>query len=46
MLCFGCLPAVADKVGAACEEAGVASSRGRLQDLTAEAEEAKSGLKP
>ena len=46
MLCFGCSPAAAGEVDAAWEEAGVASSRGRLQDLTTEVEEAMSGLEP
>ena len=46
MLCLGCLPAAAGEVDAASGEGGAASSRGRVRDLTTEAKEAKSGLKP
>ena len=46
MLEIGCLPACAGEVGAAWEEDGAASSRGRKHDLTTEAKQAKRGRRP
>ncbi len=46
MLELGWLPACAGEVGAAWEEDGAASSRGRKHDLTTEAKHAKRGRMP